>query len=255
MLADVKALIELQQVDQSVAALVQKIDDCPGQIKALQDQLTEFIGHLGERKERLGQNQKERRELDGEVQTIKARIDRHKDQLYQVKTNDQYRAMLKEIEGEEEKIRKAEDRILEKMLEAEQIEKLIRDATARLESEKSRVEAEVRALEAERKTAQEERERLLVRREQLTAGVREDILAHYERLRRARHGVALAEVRDGLCNGCHVRLRPQAYNEIRASDVLLTCETCSRILYFVPQPEGAVVDAGTLSDSQPAIHS
>ena len=250
MLPDVKTLIELQQADQSISELTTKSEALPRQIKVLQDQLKEFLSHLDERKARQAVNQKERRELDAEVQAIKVKIDKHREQLYQVKTNEQYRAMVKEIEGEEQNIRKKEDGILEKMLEAEQIDKTIHDAMARLEDEKKHVESEIRDLESTQKADEAEKERLVARRQALAGSVKEDLLPHYERLRRARHGVAMAEVRDGLCTGCHVLLRPQAYYDIRGRDVLLICENCARFLYYVPQPEG---EAAVVSGQPPAV--
>ncbi len=255
MLPDVKTLIELQQVDQSISELTSKIEVFPRQIKTLQDQLKEFLAHLDERKARQALNQKERRELDAEVQSIKIKIDRHREQLYQVKTNEQYRAMVKEIEGEEQNIRKKEDAILEKMVEAEQIDKTIREAVTRLAGEKKRVEMEVSELESARKADEQDKERLLARRQALAGSVPEDLRAHYERLRKARHGIAMAEVRDGLCTGCHVLLRPQAYYDIRALDVLLTCENCSRFLYYVPQPEDEATGAAAASGQQPAVRN
>lgn len=234
---DVKTLIELQQVDNDISALTSRIELTPQEVQALKNQLNDFLHIWDERKSRLAANQKERRDLDGEVQAIRAKIAKHRDQLYEVKTNEQYRAMLKEVEGEEANLRKAEDRILEKMVDAEQVEKQIREAAARLESEKARIETEIGRLEAVRREAERERGALLARRETLTPALTDGVLAHYERLRRGRNGLALAEVRDGLCTGCHVRLRPQAYNEIRTQDVYMTCEACARILYYTPVPE------------------
>ncbi|MGH9359117.1 MAG: zinc ribbon domain-containing protein, partial [Terriglobia bacterium] len=227
----------------------------PRQIKTFQDQLQEFLSHLDERKARQAVNQKERRNLDAEVQSIKIKIDKHREQLYQMKTNEQYRAMTKEIEGEEQNIRKKEDAILEKMVEAEQIDKAIHDATASLEGEKKRVGAEVGELEAARQADEQEKARLLERRRTLAAAAPEDMLSHYERLRRARHGVALVEVQDGLCTGCHVRLRPQAYYDIRARDIVLTCENCSRFLYYIPRTEDEAAAAATAAGQQPAIQN
>ncbi len=253
---DLKTLIELQQVDNSISILTSRIDSSPLEAQALKDQLNEFIRIHEERKTRLVANQRERRELDAEVQAIGTKITKHKEQLYQVKTNEQYRAMQKEVEGEEGNIRKTEDRILEKMVEAEQIDNHIREASSRLDGEKVRVEEEIRRMEASRQQAQEERNGLLERRKTLTAALGYEVLAHYDRLRRGRHGVALAEVRDGLCTGCHVRLRPQAYNEIRTSDVYMTCEACARILYYVPPAESGAAtpaadpDPGPQADAQ-----
>lgn len=139
---DLKTVIELQQVDLHVADLSQRIEVVPGHIHKLETQLSDFLHAHEDRKARLGSNQKERKELEADIQSIQGKISKHKDQLYQVKTNEQYRAMLKEIEGEEENIRRLEDKILEKMVEAEGLQKLVQEAAARLEGEKARVEAE-----------------------------------------------------------------------------------------------------------------
>jgi predicted nucleic acid-binding Zn-ribbon protein len=251
---DLKILIELQQVDRNISELTSKIDSSPHEIQALKEQLNEFTRTLDERKARLSANQKERRDLEGDLQTIRAKISRHKDQLYEVKTNEQYRAMLKEIEGEEENIRKVEDRILEKMVEAEQIDKLIREASGRLDSEKARVQNEIARLEALRRESEQARSQLQARRQELAGSLSGETLGLYEKLRKARNGMALAEVRDGLCTGCHVRLRPQAYNDVRSSDLLLTCETCSRILYYIPHPESAAGDEMT-ADQRAALQN
>lgn len=253
---DVKTLIELQQVDTGIASLTSRIEAAPQQVQALKDQLKNFLQVVDERKARLAANQKERRELDGNAQGIRLKIEKHKNQLYEVKTNEQYRAMLKEVEGEEANLRKAEDRILEKMVEAEQAEKQIREASARLESERSRIDSEIARLEESRGEAEREKAALLERRKTMAPAVSDNVLAHYERLLRGRQGVALAEVRDGLCTGCHVRLRPQAYNEVRTQDVYLTCETCARILYYIPveDPAGDETDhrAEDFDEGRPA---
>jgi predicted nucleic acid-binding Zn-ribbon protein len=246
---DLKAVMELQQVDLKIAELSAQIDDLPGQIQNLESQLNEFIHAHEDQKSRLTQNQKERRDLDGEIQIVQARITKHKDQLYQVKTNEQYRAMLKEIEGEESNIHRIEDQILEKMLEAEQLEKSIQDAAARLGSEKARVAQEVADLRALRQKDVDDRESLQARRQELEAAVSESVRNIYERVRKMRRGVALAEVRDGSCTGCNVLLRPQVYNEVRTNDSVLTCETCNRILYYLEPSPAAEEESENVSKS------
>jgi predicted nucleic acid-binding Zn-ribbon protein len=232
---DLKAVIELQQIDQRIAELTAQIDSLPTEIQHLEAQLHEFIHTYEERKQRLTENQKERRELEAEIQSITTRISKHKDQLYEVKTNEQYRAMLKEIEGEEAKIRKIEDQLLEEMIEAEQLEEHIHDAAARLDGEKARVAGEVKQLQALRQTDVEERERLEKQRQKDAAGLSAGILDLYERIR-AHRGQAVAEVREDFCTACNVRLRPQLFNEVRDNQALLTCENCDRILYYIEPP-------------------
>jgi len=233
---DLKTVIELQHVDSRIGELTTQIDALPAQIQTLEAQLKDFLHAHEERKLRLAANQRERKELDGEIQLIQTKISKHKGQLYEVKTNEQYKAMLKEIEGEEANIRKIEDKILEKMVEAEDIQKLVTEAGARLEGEKARVAAETKRLNSLREADVKERDELQAQRKNLAAALSAGLLETYERVRKGRRGVAVAEVRDGFCTACNVRLRPQVYNDIRMNETLLTCESCSRIMYCVEPP-------------------
>lgn len=241
---DLKAIVEVQQLDQQVAELTKLIDSLPKQIQTLQSQLDDFIHAHEERKKRLTANLKERKDMEGDVKAIQEKITKHKDQLYQVKTNEQYKAMLKEIEGEEANIRKIEDQVLEKMMEAEEIQKHVQEAAARLEGEKARVAEEIKRLQDEGQKETHERERLQAGRKEVAATVSGTVLALYERIRTYRTGAAVAEVRDGLCTACNVRLRPQAYNEVRSNSEVLSCENCSRILYYIEPTAESTGDGG-----------
>ncbi|MGA2987579.1 MAG: C4-type zinc ribbon domain-containing protein [Terriglobia bacterium] len=245
---DLKAVVEVQQLDQQVAGLTVLIDSLPAQIQTLQSHLDDFIHAHEERKKRLAANLKERKDLEGEIKVIQEKITKHKDQLYQVKTNEQYRAMLKEIEGEEGNIRKIEDQVLEKMIEAEDIQKHMQEAAARLEGEKARVAAEIKRLQDERQKHLDEREQLQARRKEVAATLSGSVLALYDRIRTYRTGAAVAEVRNGLCTACNLQLRPQIYNEVRSNAAVLTCENCSRIVYYIEPPteeQGAGGGQGT----------
>jgi predicted nucleic acid-binding Zn-ribbon protein len=234
---DLKAIVEVQQLDQQAAELTVLIDSLPKQIQTLQSRLDDYIHAHEERKKRLTANLKERKDLEGDIKVVQEKISKHKEQLYQLKSNEQYKAMVKEIEGEEANILQIEDKILEKMIEAEEIQKLVQEAAARLEGEKARVAGEIKTLEAELQKDLSEREQVQNRRKEVAAILTGNVLELYERIRSYRTGAAVAEVRDGLCTACNVRLRPQHYNEIRSSEAVMTCENCSRILYYLDPPK------------------
>ena len=244
---DLKNVIELQQIDLKIEELTRQIDSLPAQIQSLHSRLDEFIHAQEDRKKRLAANQLARKELDGDIKVIQEKIARHKDQLYQVKTNDQFRAMTKEIEGEEAKVRAVEDEILEKMLEAEEIQKQVQEAASRLDSERTLVAGEIARLESEQKADHEERHGLQTRRTEIQTSLSESTRNLYDRIRPARRGIAVAEVREGLCTACNVLLRPQVYNEVRTNEVLLTCENCGRIIYY---PEPAPAGTGESDSSE-----
>lgn len=242
---DIKNVIELQQVDLKIAELTRQIESLPAQIRDRQSRLDEFIHEYEARKKRLGANQRERRDLEDDIKAIQEKIGKHKDQRYQVKTNEQFRAMTKEIEGEEAKVREIEDEILEKMLEAEELQKYTQEAAARLEGEKARVAAEIAHLAAEQRVDDGARRELQARREQLEGSLSESTRAIYQRRILGRRGLAVAEVREGFCTACNVLLRPQVYNDVRTNEFLLTCENCGRIIYYV-EPLPAQTDDANL---------
>ena len=62
------------------------------------------------------------------------------------------------------------------------------------------------------------------------------MFATFELVSRRRNGVGVAEARDGICTICHVRLRPQVFNTVRRNEEIIQCDSCQRILYFVPVP-------------------
>jgi predicted nucleic acid-binding Zn-ribbon protein len=233
---DLKAVVEVQQLDMQVAGLAKLIDTLPKEIQTLQSQLDNFINSHEERKKRVAANLKERKDLEGDIKSTQDKISKHRDQLYQMKTNEQYKAMLKEIEGEEASIRKVEDKILEKMIESEEIQKLVQEAAAKLEGEKARVAAEIKRLQTERQKDIDECEGLKTRRAEVAATLSEEVRELYERIRSYRAAPAVAEVRNGLCTACNIQLRPQVYNEIRSSEAVMVCENCSRIQYYAGPP-------------------
>ena len=247
---DLKTVIDLQQIDTKIAELTSQIDALPTQIKILEDRLKDYLQAHEDRKLRLAANQKERRDLEGEIQLIQTKISKHKGQLYEVKTNEQYKAMVKEIEGEEENIRKIEDKILEKMVDAEENQKMVNQAAASLEGEKGRVAAETRQMSSLRDADVRERDALNSQRKALTDSLDSQLLETYERVRKGRKGIAVAEVRDGFCQACNVRLRPQVYNEIMSNDVIRFCESCSRILYSVEPPQEVTEDVPKAADDK-----
>ena len=73
---------------------------------------------------------------------------------------------------------------------------------------------------------------------QNAGGVDADLLRHFERMKF--RGSGIAEVRDHKCMACQVMLRPQTYNEVRAGQKLIECESCQRLLYFNPENEAKI---------------
>lgn len=230
MIEDLKKLIRLQSVDLAIRELRERIEKFPAESKALDILLANAQTHLEKTKERSKQNLTGRKKLEGDVGMVQAKISKHRDQLMKVKTNEEYKAMLKEIEYDENEIRKIEDQILHLMLEGDALEKDVKAAEVVLKEDQRKVDVERAQLTRQNGEDKQALEAYLSERSELEGTVSGDLLFRYERIRKAR-GIAVAPAVDETCQVCNVRMRPQTFQEIRRNDQIITCEQCSRILY------------------------
>lgn len=231
---DLQHLVQLQELDLAAERDRRRIDDLPGLQQALEARLAAATGALSAVKERIAAGQAARRDIEKDLAAVQARLSKYKGQLMEVKTNKEYQAMQKEIAVAEQEVRAQEDRLLERMEEAETLAADLKAAEAALKREQAAVAAEQQAIDAQRVELEREITRLASARQELLPQLSREALVLFERVAAGRKGIAVAEARDGLCTVCHVRLRPQVFNDVRRNDGLHQCESCTRILYFVP---------------------
>ncbi|HZR55500.1 MAG TPA: C4-type zinc ribbon domain-containing protein [Terriglobales bacterium] len=254
MLPDVQNLIDLKRADREILRLKEEIATLPKRVAAIEQRLAGTKTALEKAREAVKGDEASRRKYDSAIQDLQQKISKYREQSLAVKTNDQYRALMHEIQFAEQDIRANEDKILDLMVNAEIREKEVKAAEARLKAETAEIEKEKE--EARRVTALDEKElaEWNTRRDAARAGVKEDLLRHYDRVLKFR-GSGLAEVRDQRCMGCQVLLRPQTYNDVRGGKTV-ECESCQRILYFDPATEVAVQkpSATAKKRARPKIH-
>ena len=232
MTPDLERLIRLQQLDSAVDEARRSIAEHPERAQRLDAALQSARDLLADVKGRLTAAQDRRRADEKEVAGVQARLAKYKDQLLEVKTNREYTAMLHEIEAAQNDIRTREDRILESMLETDELNSGIKKSEAELKTAETEIAAERAVMDAEVASLEAEIERATAEREKLVASIDRQVLSIFEITAKSRKGVAVAEAKDGLCSICHVRLRPQVFNEVRKNESIIQCDSCRRILYF-----------------------
>jgi len=234
MLSDLKLVIRLQEIDNRLAELAREIAALPKHIAEIEKRLVTHERKLEADRAALAANQKERKKCDTDIQSQEQKISKLKDQMLQVKTNEQYRAFQSEIEFCQKEIRRFEDRILELMTESEPLEKNVKAAELALKVEKAEVEAE--KTKARERTAVDEASAAELQKEraEIVAGVTPATYKNYERVRKGRRGVAVAEALDGRCTACNMAMRLQFFQDLKKGDQIMSCESCQRILYYNP---------------------
>jgi uncharacterized protein len=242
MLQDLENLKELQVADKEISRLKDEVAALPKRVAVIEEKLANTKAKLEKAKGNAKADEAARKKYEAAIQDLQGKISKFRDQSLAVKTNDQYKALMHEIQFAEQEIRANEDKILELMLNTEARDKEVKAAEAELKAETAEIEKEKQ--EARQRTAEDEK--LLAewgaKRDRLRSGVSPDTLRHYERVSKFR-GSGISEVRDQKCTACQVMLRPQTYNEVRTGQKLVECESCQRLLYFNPENEVKVEKA------------
>lgn len=231
--SDLANLRDLQRQDAEILRLRQEIASLPRRVAAIEEKLANARSRKQQAEAALKADEAARRKLESQIQDLRLKISKYRDQMLEVKTNEQYRALTAEVEFAEKEIRACEDKILEAMVDAEEKEKQLKLADAELKAETAEIEQE----KAAARVRTEEDQRLLAiaekRRDELRAAIQPDILRHYERVAKLR-GSGLAEAIDHRCAACQVMIRPQVWNEIRGGEQVVYCDSCQRILVYDP---------------------
>ncbi|MDE2484682.1 MAG: hypothetical protein KGL32_05460 [candidate division NC10 bacterium] len=232
MLQDLEQLVQLQALDAEIAVLEAAIATIPDQIRMMEQQFVQAKAALDAAAAEVEQLQKLRRQKERDLDEAGREIKKRQGRLYEIKTNQEYSATLKEVEGLKQKISTLEEEIL---ISLDAI-----DSTVKLRDQE---EQKVRVAQAEFLKNKQQREDELHKlqdrlsilrktRESRSERVEASLLQLYLRLLKSRDGLAVAQATGRSCEGCHVTITPQLYNEVRRNEAIRTCEGCGRILYW-----------------------
>ena len=245
--ADLEKLIVLQRLDSAAQDAHRKLAEAPDREKALEARLSIARDAVATAKAALADSQNVRREHEKTVALHQGRLSKFREQAMAVKTNQEYHAIQKEIAFAQGEMKSAEDAVLEKMVEGDELTAAVKRAEADLASEQKKVDADRKTLSSEAADLKAALEQLAAERGGVVGSLTPQVLATFELVAKRRNGVAIAEARDGICTICHVRIRPQVFNNVRRNDQIIQCDSCNRILYFVPAPAAAAA-----ADAAPA---
>ena len=239
MLPELKTLRELQTLDLRIARLDRALAAVPGALAAIDDRIEAARSRWAAAEEELRNRGADHRRAEGELEDAEASVSKYSDQLFTVKDNEAYSDLQGQIAATKEKIVGIEDRILALMEAVDRLEGEVVEHKRDFEAKKAVLEKEKDTVRAEAREKERKRDALWQQRAVQAARLPGDIAGRYETVRGARHGLAVAPTSEDRCSACNVRLRPQLFEEIRTGGSIHSCESCSRILFFEPEPAAA----------------
>ncbi len=234
MLPDLERLIQLQDIESRAAVASKAIAEAPGRIAALEALLQSATNTLAAAKQSLADNQNSRRSIDKDLTAAQERQNKYKEQIMAVKTNEQLHAMQHQIKSVGDEVGQHEERVLVNMMAADEINANIKKAEAALKAAQGKVAAERATIETEATTHQATIAECAAAREKLVTTMdNKGAVETFQRIAKVR-GTAVARAEGERCTVCQVRLRPAVFTEVRKNDSLVQCDSCNRILFFLP---------------------
>lgn len=230
-----QSLLDLQALDARLNQVRARLAGFPQKIATAEARANAARTELDQAKAAQVATVRDRKKYELDVEQWKERVRKYRDQTSQVKTNEAYKALQHEVELAEAEIAKAEDRLLEQMVNAEDYDRRVKVSDRRLKEIEESVRGERAALDSEKASAEKDLAALETQRATVVADIPENLLDHYSRIAKKHGGIALAELRDERCSACGMRVRPHVFQEMQrgADDKMFHCETCTRILYYL----------------------
>src|ERR1700751_189255 len=195
---EIEHLISLQGTDREIQRLRAEIAELPKRVAVIEEKLAGTKAALEKAKAAAKADETAKKKYESAITDLRGKISKYRDQSLEVKTNDQYKALMHEIQFAEQAIGANEDKILELMVNAELREKEVKVAEAELKEETAEIEKEKAS--ARERTAQDEKElaEWRAKRDADRSAVDEDVLRHYDRVSKFR-GSGIAQVREQKC--------------------------------------------------------
>jgi len=225
-------LIQLQTVDTEIYNLKAEKEEKPQEIKALDEAYEKKKQILAELEKKSLDLQKQKKDKELELATKEEAVKKLQVQLYSLKTNKEYQAMLQQINDTKADASVIEDKILELLDMMDQTKAQIDKEKQKLQEEEKVLCAQKNKIQDRIKEIDDRLAQLEAQRKQIIPEIDPKILAQYERILKNRDGLAIVSVKENSCQGCNMYVPPQVINLIKMYERIITCEVCNRILYI-----------------------
>ncbi len=225
-------LIELQRMDTEIGRIHMKRKDLPLELAKLEEGFNSFRATVQEEATRLDETGKRRQESEGKLKKAVEALRKAKERLQEVKTNKEYQAVLKEIEGMEKRNGEIEEEIIRLLDDMDTGRTSLNLKEEELASEERRFETQRQALQRQIDALDSEFSDHLARGEALRQTLPAALLKKYDTIKNINNGLAVVSVWKEVCNGCHMNIPPQMYNELHTTEDFFLCPHCNRILFL-----------------------
>jgi len=231
---ELSKLIELQELDLEMQRVADRLAGIPAERSQVESNFNQYAVEFLALKNRYEQTLEDRKRLDAELTETQQNHEKYKQDLMRVRNEKEYITALREIDATRKHTSTLETEILKAMEELEKLEAEVTLQAPDIEKKRAEVDRDLAALDSEAIAGEQRLQSVGERRSQLAGVIPPKLLDMYDRVARGRRGQALSEVRNSTCTACRMRVRPKVFSDVRRGEQLITCDNCSRILFYRP---------------------
>ena len=228
----IETLIRIQELEKQAGLFNAKLKDIPKKIEALDLSLEQSREAEQMIESELKDLKKKYRGMEEEIRFSQSQEQKKQEKLRSVKTNKEYQSSLKEIEDLKKKMSDMEDDMLMVLEQIDHMESLVSDKKKETETLAQKTDIHKKTIQKEAEDAENNLAAIKAQIEEATKGVDPNLLAKYNWVQQKVGKIAIVSVVKAVCQGCHLNIPPQMYNELHREDAIKFCPHCQRMIYW-----------------------
>jgi hypothetical protein len=232
----ITSLVKLQKVEIETSRIKKQLSTVDQRIEVLDKKLLDFNQTIEEQRSLINELNEKYRTYESDLQMHLDRIKKSEAKLSAVKTNKEYQSSLKEIDDLENINSKIEDDMIEFLDRIEEAENVLKAKTTEFSELETQMKTEKEIIQKEAEEGRHRLGNLDAEWETVTGDIEAEVLATYNQIKENQaYKIGIVAVKDAVCQGCHMNIPPQMYNELQRGDSLKRCPLCERIIYWKDQ--------------------
>jgi predicted nucleic acid-binding Zn-ribbon protein len=243
------ALVKLFQADQKLREAQGRLEATTKNVRVQDRRVRDLNEKINTTAARLKELQAKSHNLDVDLKTRDAHIEKLRTQQQGAKNNKEYQAFLIEINTSKVDRNKVEEEAIRLLTEIEKLQAELKEMNTQLEGEKAKLTAMQGEITVKTAALQAEIDAIKPEREAAAQAVAPKAREAFDRLADRFDGEAMSPLikpdrrrEEYSCSACMMDLVRDVYNKLHTRDELVFCPSCRRILYIPEElpPEAAV---------------
>jgi len=232
---NISKIVELQVIDLDVRKLDQEMAEGYSELEKRKSVIDEQRAAIELIAGKIEAAEIQQSKLQTDLEDETARVKDRQGKVMSIQNNREYQCLMKEIEDGKRANKQREDEIIQLLELVESFKAKLDEQVAVNKTEKKLLAEEQANVDKIAKEINAKKSSMVKARAQKAKEIEQKILKKYDMLLERRDGIGIAGVTQGVCQGCHMNIPPQLFNDLLKEDKLYFCPTCNRIIYHLPE--------------------